>query len=111
EHDCEQDAVVLALSVGSGDEHGLSGVAALLRPRGRVAALEVGLDDSVEPARGRAHAPGVVVGALVAAPVVDARELDRLLDQPFARERAAGWVDPEALERRHRRGLAFAQAL
>src|SRR5947209_12640440 len=80
EHDREQHPVVLGLAVGSRDEHRLARIAAGLRPRATGAAVGVQLDDLLEPAaRADVVAPHVAVWALVAAAVVDARQLDATL--------------------------------
>jgi len=65
EDDREQNALVLRPSSERLDEDGLAGAAALLGPFGRRAALDVGLDDPVEPARLRVDPPDVAVEALV----------------------------------------------
>ncbi len=51
EDDREQDAVVLVVRIGGGDEDGLAGKAARLRPGAARALVEVGLDDLLDPPR------------------------------------------------------------
>ena len=94
QHDREQHALVLVLGVRGGDEHRLAREAA--RPRAQTARprCTVALDDPVQPAARRPDAPHVAVGALVAAAVVDPRQLDRLVEQPLARHLAGGRARP-----------------
>ncbi len=111
EHDREQDPVVLRRPIGLGDEHGLAREAPGLRPDGRLAGFEVGLDDGLQPP-GLAHpdAPDVAIGPLVAPAVVDPRQLDRGVAETLGADRAGVGVDPEAPELRPGDGLAGAQA-
>ena len=63
---------------GAATNTGSPGLQPSSRPFDRRAALDVGLDDPVEPARLRVDAPDVAVGPLVVAAVVDPRQLEAL---------------------------------
>src|SRR6478735_8405205 len=103
EDDRQQDAGVLRLGSRFGDEHRLARVAVRLEPGLARALLEVDGDDAVEEAAGtlrvRPRTPRVAVGTLVAAAVVDPRQVEAVGNELLAGDGAARRVDREAGER------------
>ena len=91
-------------------EHRLARIAPLLPPHLRVAALDVDLHELVHVPAGAvvAHADpvGEAVGAAVGSPVVDARQLDRLLGQRPHPHPPAPQVELVAPQLGQRRGAA-----